>query len=295
MTGAMQLTFAAQYRHSLRDIKTGDSMQTTRFCLVLVSAGASLFAPAQSAFSQTLSAQTPSLQTPLAPALPVYEVSVIRPAAAEVGDSHVWTKLNTLDVKNMPLLGLLKNTFDVSEDMIVGLPEWAKHVRLDIEAKTLAADTAQLRELTAAQRRAMMLALFEDRLGLKWHNETRTLPSYDLIVANGGPKLKPTVVTGQNGGVSVYDTRFRLTNIPVSDLAVVLSDKLGRPVVDKTGLTGRYDVVMEWSPDQVGATAPEALPPLLTDLQEQLGLKVKGGTGPVKVFVIDQLTPPSEN
>ena len=277
-------------------------MQRTQSWLIPVLVVLSLVAPALSAYPQSLSSQTSSPQkssdttTATDEALPVYEVSAIRSAAETMsGDQHVWTRLNTLDIKNTPPKNLLMSAFDVSEDRIIGLPEWARHARLDIEAKTLEADTARLRNLTSAQRRAMMLALFQDRLGLKWHNETRMLSSYELLIANGGPKLKPTVATNQNGGVSVNDTRFKLTNIPVSELAVVLSGKLGRPVVDKTGLSGRYDVVLEWSPDQVAAPAPDAPPPLLTVLQEQLGLKLKGGTDPVQVFVIDQLTPPSAN
>ncbi len=229
-------------------------------------------------------------------ALPMYDVSVIRPAAGlENDDRHVRTRLNTLDVKNMPLLYLLENAFDVPKDMIVGLPDWAKHERLDIEAKTLEPDTAELRDLTAAQRRAMMQGLFEDRLGLKWHYETRVLPTYDLLVANGGSKLKPTVATGHNSGISVNDTRFRLTNVPVTDLAVVLSDKLGRPVVNKTGLTGRYDAVMEWTADTVAPSGDADAPPLFTALQEQLGLKLVGGKDPVQVFVIDRLVAPVGN
>ncbi|WP_182277805.1 TIGR03435 family protein [Granulicella sp. 5B5] len=255
--------------------------------LVLVLACAAVHASAQSALK---AAEGDA-------ALPAYDVSVIRAAAGmEKDDRHVWTRLNTLDVKNMPLLNLLESAFDVPRDMIVGLPDWAKHERLDIQAKTLDADTAGLRELTVAQRRAMMQALFADRLGLKWHYETRVLPSYDLVVASGGAKLKPTVATGHNSGVSVNDTRFRLTNVPVPELAVVLADKLGRPVVDKTGLTGRYDMVMEWSADLPVASANvDAPPPLFTALHEQLGLKLESGKDPVQVFVIDRLTPPVGN
>ena len=275
----------------------------TQLGLALILAGVSLPAPAQSALPQTSPMQTPSPQQSSAKAtetdapLPVYDVSVIRPAAAsENGDRHVWTRLNSLDVKNMELIYLLKSAFDVPENMIVGLPEWARHTRLDIDAKTLDPDPARLRELTVAQRRAMMQALFEDRLGLKWHYETRVLPTYDLLVTNGGPKLKPTVATGHNSGTSVNDTRFRLTNIPVSDLAVVLADKLERPVVDKTGLTGRYDISLEWSPDlAVPSAKPDAPPPLFTAVREQLGLKLEGSKDPVQVFVIDRLTPPMAN
>jgi bla regulator protein BlaR1 len=238
----------------------------------------------------------PAPQTNLAdPVLPVYEVSLIRPATAD-GDRHVWTRLNTLDVSNMSLKALLMSAFDVPDDMIVGLPKWATDMRVDIQAKTLDEDKARLRDLTTAQRRAMMIALFEDRLGLKWHNETRMLPTYELSVASGGPKLEPTKSMGHNNVISVNDTRFRLTNVPVSDLAVVLSAKLGRPVVDKTALSGRYDIALQWSPDDAPPSEnPNAPPPLLTALKEQLGLRVKPANDPVQVFVIDQLMQPLAN
>ena len=256
-----------------------------------------------SLMAQTSTLQPPQVPAPSAqartvetnPALPVYDVSVIRPAVAD-GDRHIWMRLDTLDVGNIPLKTLLRSAFDVPEDMIVGLPKWAESMRVDIQAKTLDEDKARLRDLTTAQRRAMMIALFEDRLGLKWHNETRMLPTYELFVANGGPKLAPTKAIGQNNGISVNDTRFKLTNVPVSDLAVVLSDKLERPVVDKTALTGRYDIVLQWSSEQAAPSeTSEAQPPLITALQEQLGLKVKPGNDPVQVFVIDQLLQPSAN
>ena len=282
-------------------------MRTAQLGLVQVLAAVSLLALAQSALSQTSLPQTSPARTPSAQnssatvpeadaAFPIYDVSVIRPSAAENEYSHVWTRLNTLEVRNISLLHLLESAFDVPEDMIVGLPEWAKHERLDIDAKTLDPEKAQLRELTVAQRRAMMQALFEDRLGLKWHYETRVLSSYDLLIAKGGPKLKSTVATGHNVGTSVNDTRCRLTNVPVSGLTVVLSDKLGRPVVDKTGLTGRYDMDLVWSPDlAVPSVDPDAPPPLFTALQDQLGLKLESGQDPVQVFVIDRLTPPAAN
>jgi uncharacterized protein (TIGR03435 family) len=281
--------------------KVGMAMRRTRTIqlnVVLMLAVTSLYATAQTPLPQ------PAVQTPVArkpvvdadAALPVYDVSVIRSAAPGNGDRHVWTRLNNLEVRNMQLINLLQSAFDLPKDMIEGLPEWAKHILLDIDAKTLDPDTARLRELTTAERRKMMQALLQDRLGLKWHYETRVLPSYDLLVAKSGAKLTPTVAKGHNTGTSVNDTKFRLTNVPVSDLAVVLADKLGRPVVDKTGLTGRYDIALMWTSDQAAPSdRPDAPPPLFTAMQEQLGLKLKSGKDPAQVFVIDRLTQPGAN
>lgn len=273
--------------------------QAIQLGLVLLLAGDLLQAPAQSPLSQVPAGQTVPAQKPAAEAeaaLPEYDISVIRAAAPSNGDRHVWTRLNSLEVRDMEPIDLLAGAFDVPKDMVVGLPEWARHTPLDIDAKVLDADTARLRELTIAQRREMMQSLLEQRLGLKWHYETRVLPSYDLLMAKGGAKLKPTIAKGHNSGISVNDTKCRLTNVFVSDLAVVLADKLGRPVVDQTGLTGRYDIGLVWTADQAVASAsPDAPPPLLTALQEQLGLKLKAGKDSVQVFVVDRLTPPEAN
>lgn len=263
-------------------------------CVVLCASLEAQSPPSQSSDTSRTAPQTNTITSD--PALPVYDVSVIRPAATTDGDRHVWTRLNTLDIGNMSLKLLLMDAFDVSEDRIVGLPKWAMDMRVDIQAKTLDEDKTRLLDLKPIQRRAMMIALFEDRLGLKWHNETRVMRTYELSVANSGARLEPTKAVGQNNGVSVNDTRLRLTNVPVSELAVVLSNKLARPVVDRTALAGRYDIVLQWSPDQLPlAENSDAPPPLVTALQEQLGLRVKPGNDPVGVFVIDQLTPPSAN
>lgn len=272
--------------------------RTIQLSLALVLAGGSLYAPAQNALPQAPTAQAPAQRpvTEADAALPVYDVSVIRTAAPGNGDRHVWTRLNNLEVRGMEPIYLLQDAFDVPKDMIVGLPEWATHTRLDIDAKTLDPDMPRLRELTIAQRREMLQALLEDRLGLKWHYETRVLPSYDLLAAKGGARLTPTMAKGHNGGASVNDTKFKLTNVPVSDLAVVLADKLGRPVVDKTGLTGRYDIGLVWTSDQAAPSANlDAPPTLFTAVQEQLGLRLKSGKDPVRVFVIDRLAQPGAN
>jgi uncharacterized protein (TIGR03435 family) len=167
---------------------------------------------------------------------------------------------------------------------------------MDIEAKTLDPDTARLRDLTGAQRRAMLLTLLQDRLGLSWHLETRTMPTLDLVLASGGPKLQATKAIGENSGRSVNDTRFRLTNVSCADLAVVLAGKLGRPVVDKTGLSGRYDITLQWSSDQPSESGnTQALAPLPVALEEELGLHLKSGSDALPVFVIDRLLRPSAN
>jgi uncharacterized protein (TIGR03435 family) len=87
--------------------------------------------------------------------------------------------------------------------------------------------------------------------------------------------------------------------IPISSLVEMLSNQLHRPVVDKTGLTGKYDIDLHWTPDSLSASqAPPADasgPDIFTALQEQLGLKLNPAKAPVETLIIDHIEPPSEN
>jgi uncharacterized protein (TIGR03435 family) len=156
----------------------------------------------------------------------------------------------------------------------------------------------------------MFREILVERFGLKVHHETRTLPVYALVVAKGGPKMtaskpQPNDPDGMPGNPGVLNTslgRETGRGALIEFLAEDLSDALGRKVVDKTGLTGRYDFTLTWAPDDDAAAmgssassgAPQG-PSLFTAVQEQLGLKLEPVKAPVDVVVIDHLEKPSEN
>ena len=81
-------------------------------------------------------------------------------------------------------------------------------------------------------------------------------------------------------------------NVSMTGLANFLDSELERPVIDKSGLKGGFDFKLEWSPDQ---TSDSTVPSIFTALQEQLGLRLESGKGPVEILVIDSIEKPSEN
>jgi uncharacterized protein (TIGR03435 family) len=156
-------------------------------------------------------------------------------------------------------------------------------------------------EDAAQQKRLMVQMLLKDRLAFSWHEETRSLPVYELVLVKSGAKFKASEVHG-----TTIDRRRSALHVQGSDdtLALLtreLAQILGRVVIDKTGLTGRYDLTLRWTRDDVptpslnGSPDPNAPPNLFTAIQEQLGLKLENGKAPVSLLVIDRIGKPSEN
>lgn len=251
---------------------------------------------------------TPCLQaqtaaTPPADAgmkVPSYDVATIKPSTSVNDNSGITTRDSTLQTQNVPLKDLLQFACHVRKQLIFGLPSWAEAARYDINAKIVDPNMAQLSKLTPEQRRGMILRLLEDRFSLKWHYETRVMSDYDLVIAKDGPRLKPATGDGKNSGTSMNNTDLTATDTPLSQLSDILSSELERPVVDKTGLGGRYDFHLKWSrveanPSSDKGADTDVPPPVFTAIQEQLGLKLQPGKDPVQVVVVDEIKPPSED
>jgi uncharacterized protein (TIGR03435 family) len=181
-------------------------------------------------------------------------------------------------------------------------------------------------------RQHMLQTLLADRFKLALHRETKELPVYDLVIARGGPKLqeaKPDDKAGKGdktawssggplaigggpagskgisaaaGGGATVSFGGRGGNRSMSGKAVTmdgltatLANLTGRPVLDKTGLTGKYDYKLEYAPQDNSVEADPTGPSIFTAVQEQLGLKLESGKGPVDVIVIDHVERPSGN
>jgi len=203
---------------------------------------------------------------------------------------------------NLALRDLIQFAYGVPDSQILGGPDWIDSVMFDIDAKADPAIDAQLRTLPTEEARhqnqLMVQALMADRFQLKVHQETRQLPVYSLVVIKGGPKFKASTVNG-----TTIDTgRSRLHIAGRDDTIGILSRELaqvlGRPVLNQTGLSGRYDVSLRWTPDDAAAPAAsnsDVQPDIFTAIQEQLGLKLESTKGPVPVLVIDSVEKPSPN
>lgn len=192
---------------------------------------------------------------------------------------------DTLIMRNQALVYLIQWAYDIPRVEIEG-PPWLRDLWFDVQAK--AGHPA-----TEADMRVMLRKLLADRFGLKFHTEPRVLPVFALTIAKGGLKMKESATEGtffiepRNGPV------FVAHNARMADLAQGLADEAGRPVVDDTGLEGRYDIRMDLTPYlRRAADGPGALDSasvLFTGLQEVLGLKLEPRKQSVDVLVIDHV------
>lgn len=210
-------------------------------------------------------------------------------------------------VTHMPLLIVLMTAYTPKAGgMFMGnidnLPDWARRDSYDIDARIADTDRAAWNnpKNQPAMLQAMLQAMLADRFKLAVHRTTKDVPVYDLVVAKGGPKLTATnpdepLPAGQvlpDGGVVVPSQDGpRLYNFSMGLLASLLSENNDLTVVDKTGLTGRYDIVLP-KPAADYANDPEAQ---RLDLIKSLGLKLESAKEQVETLVIDHVEKPTEN
>ena len=185
--------------------------------------------------------------------------------------------------------------------LIVGGPSWLREDHFDIEAR---ADSPRSR----AELGRMLQALLADRFGLQVHRETREFDGFALETVEGQHKLQTADSSAATGTRSTAGT-VTATALPMARLAMLLDRRLAKPVVDKTGLTGRYTFTLAWTPsDEEVFLPPELLavfpaptvrdrsgPSLFTALREQLGLRLRPQKVPIEVLVIDAVSHPTPN
>jgi bla regulator protein blaR1 len=295
--------------------------------LLLIAAGAMAAAgPVVFGMIQEPQIQPGSPVVGTASKIPAFEVASIKPDKSGTDMTMLRTTPVGFSASNIALKVLIQQAYGIEDNQIVGAPSWLGSARYDIEAKVSSSDTDALHNLSSDQRRLMLQPLLADRFQLKVHTEVRDLPVLTLVIAKGGPKLheaKPGDTypnglkdfNGQGGGPGMMLMRpGQLTGqgLPLSSLARVLTQQLGSTVQDKTGLTGKYDLTLQWTPDRNGSAMPGAPEPglqgpgaggstdasgpsIFSAIQEQLGLKLESQKGPVEVLVIDHVETPSEN
>jgi len=223
------------------------------------------------------------------------------------GHNHIWNDVHESHFRtgNLCIRDLIQYAYNLPKSQIIGGSAWLDSAMFDIDAKSSADTDQALKAMStedAAQRKRFMVqGLLKERMALSAHEETRTLPVYKLVLAKGGAKFQSSDVHG-----TTVDRRRSALHIQGGDdtldlLTRELAQILGRVVVNKTGLSGRYDLTLRWTPDDApspslnGSPDPNAPPNLFTAIQEQLGLKLKTGKAPVTVLVIDHIEKPSEN
>ncbi len=235
---------------------------------------------------------------------PAFEVATIKPSRPDAQGQTITVRGRTFATMNQTVVGMMTFAFGIHPSQIVGAPAWLGDARFDISAQPEGTGMPNNQQWKAA-----LAKLLADRFALAFHHETKELSVYALTVVKSGSKLTKNE-TDPNGLPALF---FRgLGNFPVHNATmadftgVMQAVVLDRPVVDRTGLEGRYDFQLTWTPDetQFGGRGGQVPPPadpstappgLFTAIQEQLGLKLDATKLPVDVLVVDRVEKPTEN
>jgi uncharacterized protein (TIGR03435 family) len=251
----------------------------------------------------------PTPPPPLPPmnanANPSFEVATIKPSKPDDQRKAFIVQGNRFQIINQPLVQILCFAYDVQAKQLIGLPPWAETDKYDIDGKPDGEGAPN-----GKQWKTMIQKMVAERFRLTFHPDKKELSVYVLSVAKGGPKL--TKSEGDPNGLPGLFFRGRLGDLGVRNAnmadftGLMQSAVLDRPVVNQTGLTGRFDFTLNWTPDDsqfqgMGAKIPPPTdganqpPNLYTAIQEQIGLKLEATKAPADVMVIDHVDKPSEN
>jgi uncharacterized protein (TIGR03435 family) len=261
------------------------------------------FAVAALAFSTSaILAQSPAPR----PKFDAFDVATVKPVDSDAKSGRYITMqgTNRFVEKDYTLKLLIAAAYDLNPRTISGGPAWIGTDHYDI----LAVTPGDVRP-DHDEQMTMLRSLLTDRFKLTFHREPKVFSIYQLELAKNGPKLKESTAHPDDpvvvGPGVVYPQRIVLPgrNATMGNFVSLLQRAiLDRPVVDKTGLSGRYDFDLEWAPDETQfggdvppATAAATSPPLFEAIQQELGLKLEATKGPVDALVVDTAERPAAN
>ena len=221
------------------------------------------------------------------------EVAVVRPHPPAVMHNNFSFARNRFELEDQPLLKLIAFAYSMNARQIVGASNWVSEDHWDMSGVTNLGDDATLR-----QEQQIVQQLLVERFGLRFHREKRELPSYALQVVKDQPKLPAAAdPTAQPLEWSQGQAKARTENYRSSSMEYFLLIRqlfMDRPLVDQTGLTGKYDFKLTYSYGDAPAEGEDA-PPMFTAIKEQLGLKFEPVKALVDVMVIDSIGKPDAN
>jgi uncharacterized protein (TIGR03435 family) len=237
---------------------------------------------------------------------PAFETASIKLSPPDAGRPSMISNPGRWSCANCTLYSLLTHAFTAMDYQIVA-PDWTYSVKFDVAAKLPEGATREELKL-------MVHSLLRERLHLQSHSENREKPVYELVVAEGGPKIKrvtepapppapgpevdangyPNVPNGTGMRFSNGRGRIQFRGTSMKVLANYLSGPSGRPVVDATGLEGDYALTLSFALPRNDGSLPAAQdadsgPTIFEAVERQLGLKLKPAKRPVEVFVIDRI------
>ncbi len=219
---------------------------------------------------------------------PLYKTISIKPSKSGIhADRTIKISPDEVTAANQTPQELIRGAYDVKDDQIMGAPSWLNSQRYDLDAK-VDNSAAEQGELGGER---ILQGLLSNRFKLAVHRETRLIPVYELVIAGDAPKLQesaPPYADSTPRVIQVESGRITGREVPIATLARILSEQLGRPVLDKTGLPHHYDVTLQW---RVNSELSD--PAISAALQEQLGLKLEPQQISKEFLVIDHVETPS--
>jgi uncharacterized protein (TIGR03435 family) len=223
---------------------------------------------------------------------PAFEVATIKLTPPTDQNQGFHEHGRHLQVENETVNDLIKFAYSIHAKQIVDAPSWFATDRYDVEGVPNVEGTVSLKQYQGIIRK-----LLEDRFHIKFHREKRELPVFAILQAKGGAKLtKSADQTNENPDQTGNGKTMRFTSNSMDDFALgmqfIMQD---RPVVNETGLAGRYDFALSWTREGSQPTEANAPPGIFTAIQEQLGLKLEPVKASVDVFVVEHAERPSGN
>lgn len=235
---------------------------------------------------------------------PAFEVASVKPSNPQGGPTGLFTYPGGRIVASNCLLEyLIEQAFDVRSFQVSGGPGWMNDDRFDIEARPPAssesskANPSNFKLPPNDEQRRMLQTLLVDRFQLKFHRGTKEAPVYVLAKGNKALKLQETKDkndypwAGSIAGGAIAGDGLAGINISMAQLAARLSEYMGRPVLDQTGLTGSFDFRYEYHSDD---PHPDVVSSIITSVQA-LGLRLEASKGSIETIVIDHAERPSAN
>jgi uncharacterized protein (TIGR03435 family) len=241
-----------------------------------------------------------------APAMPAFAASVIKPSGPASGNglSVKFLPGGRFVARNANVRLLIKIAYNLNDDEVTGGPAWIGLKHFDIDATTDAADSSGV--VDKERNHLLLQGLLRDRFQLRLRSEMRQMSTYALVVAKGGPKMTQSATRDGDGHIRGGLGHITAANASLDQLAAAVEDWVGHPVKNLTGLDGKYDFKLEWTPDQ--AMAPSGAgggaatdqsdysgPTIFTAVQQQLGLSLEARKTDSLCEVVESVELPSEN
>lgn len=252
-------------------------------------------------FALLISCVSAVAQQPPAPPIS-FEVVSVKPSMPNCNLRMIGPSPDGFHLHCVSLLQLVQYAYGLNlfeEGNVLGLPKWAATEHFDLDAPIPGSDRARFEALPSLEKVRLLRPVLDDRFALRSHEERREMPVYALVQGKLPLKLKPTdpSVADKPTLMMVGRNRIKGYHCNTDNFVSFISPLRGRPVIDRTGLTGMYDFTLDFTPETGNQPAPgdEDAPSIFTSVQEQLGLRLIPDKAPLPVLVVEASKRPEAN